>query len=402
MIYIRKIILLLIVFAIGVVLPGLALEGTTRNSLNLDDTIKLEEPQYTQNTRILVAPIFTPTSKTVPTEEWLRGIYYYSVARLGYPDMPFHYAIDSNGNVYRTNMTGEEAKVDIEETGNNAIIVAYLADPEDVNFTDEGEIALSTLLVDIANSNGIEAEDIDIANLRFNVDFETRLSSLETRMITGKWDQTMVAVKKFVQKNYKPIERKYRVKVSNVKMPDNQVKPGQTAIVEITLKNIGTNTVYADTDSALFATTSDGKLSKFYMNNIWVAQSQIAIMPEGEVLRPDEEKTFQMKFSIPLYFGTQAEDFVIKDGLGRTIDGTKFSISMQVGSIDDTVVEILETGTGYLNVRSADSGNASVIGKVSPGERYIQEKQGEYGYVQIDLGDGKKGWVSQKYIRVIN
>jgi len=66
-------------------------------------------------------------------------------------------------------------------------------------------------------------------------------------------------------------------------------------------------------------------------------------------------------------------------------------------------VEILSTPTGFLRVRSEASTLADEVGQVGPGESYplisVDEKTGWY---QIDLGNSKKGWISNQYARKVS
>lgn len=59
-------------------------------------------------------------------------------------------------------------------------------------------------------------------------------------------------------------------------------------------------------------------------------------------------------------------------------------------------VLILDTPTGFLNVRESGSINSSKIAQVNPGESYelISEKE---EWFEIKLTDGRKGWISSQY-----
>jgi hypothetical protein len=61
-----------------------------------------------------------------------------------------------------------------------------------------------------------------------------------------------------------------------------------------------------------------------------------------------------------------------------------------------TIVTIKETETGWLRVRTSADANSAEVARVNPGEKYnlISEVTDWY---QIDLGNGKTGWVSAKY-----
>lgn len=88
-----------------------------------------------------------------------------------------------------------------------------------------------------------------------------------------------------------------------------------------------------------------------------------------------------------------------------TIDDLSSLSEKQASKSADTVLSptpsfakntilILDTPTGFLRVR--DSINGSEIGRVTPGETYalLDEKD---GWVQIQLKNGEKGWISNQY-----
>lgn len=396
--------IILILFPLQVVLLNKikALDIGPWEDLNFDETLTEQEQEYSQNKKIIITPVFYPLGESVNIDEWIQSLYYYSVARLGYADMPFHYIVDSNGNIYKTNKGGDEAKIDISETDSDSIIIAYLAEPDDSDFSDQAKTSLNQLALQIANMNSIEYTEISVSNIRFKLNNSTKLAELELREITGMWQVSFDSIKSYVKANYKPVAKEYGVKVVGIKAPSGELNPGETAIVEITIQNTGQYSLYADSDSMLLATKADGKASKFFINEIWSSQSQIAVMPSDEVLRPGSEATYQMKFKVPLFFGAQKEDFILKDGLGKELQTTDFSVTLNVGKLSETVVEIIDTETGYLNVRETASGSSRIIAKVSPGERFIQKDTSQYGYVQIELSNGELGWVSQKYVKVVN
>lgn len=64
----------------------------------------------------------------------------------------------------------------------------------------------------------------------------------------------------------------------------------------------------------------------------------------------------------------------------------------------ESKAEILETGLGYLRVRSGPSLSSSESGRVKPKEKYpfLEEKS---GWVKIMLNDGTEGWVSSQYVK---
>ena len=82
--------------------------------------------------------------------------------------------------------------------------------------------------------------------------------------------------------------------------------------------------------------------------------------------------------------------------------GTDFTIKWNVETPEEQVIEILPTDTGYLNVRATASGSSTVVTKVNPGQRYIFLADSGSGWYQIDLGDGRNGWIARQYAKFVN
>lgn len=62
-----------------------------------------------------------------------------------------------------------------------------------------------------------------------------------------------------------------------------------------------------------------------------------------------------------------------------------------------SLIEILDTEVGYLNVRSEPSVNGEQVTQVNPGEQYEYTEQ-RNGWYNIILDDGTEGWVSGDYV----
>jgi len=74
-----------------------------------------------------------------------------------------------------------------------------------------------------------------------------------------------------------------------------------------------------------------------------------------------------------------------------------------------TYIEILETPTGYLRVRSLPGSKGAEIDQVKPGDKYLfLEEDAETGWFKIQLEeavpglpDGRSGWVSNEYSKKV-
>lgn len=70
--------------------------------------------------------------------------------------------------------------------------------------------------------------------------------------------------------------------------------------------------------------------------------------------------------------------------------------------LDPPYVIIQETNTGWLNVRKKPStADDNVITKVDPGEKFPFLDSNDTGWYQIQLDDGTKGWLSGKYVKLV-
>ncbi len=65
-------------------------------------------------------------------------------------------------------------------------------------------------------------------------------------------------------------------------------------------------------------------------------------------------------------------------------------------------VEILTTGTGFLRVRAGPSVLEAEVGRVGPGKRYpLVESDVASGWFKIEYEEGKEGWVSNEYAKIV-
>lgn len=137
---------------------------------------------------------------------------------------------------------------------------------------------------------------------------------------------------------------------------DNEVK----GLSPIRISNIG------EGDKHLALSYPNHKTIDIFMKSVLEYQLVVdAVLPEETVIIKEEEEKNQ-------------------------------DITTEISNIPTVIVKIKETETGWLRVREASSSAAKEIGRVIPGESYplIYEKTDWYN---IDLGNGKNGWISSSY-----
>lgn len=78
-------------------------------------------------------------------------------------------------------------------------------------------------------------------------------------------------------------------------------------------------------------------------------------------------------------------------------DATEETEDQSTTESTGSLVEILDTEVGYLNVRAEPSVSGDLVTQVNPGEQYQYTEQ-ENGWYNITLDDGSEGWVSGDYV----
>ncbi len=97
----------------------------------------------------------------------------------------------------------------------------------------------------------------------------------------------------------------------------------------------------------------------------------------------------------------------VSDGLGLS-EGAKEALAKINGSkvetagavTEENMVEILDTGLGWLRVRNEPTTSGTEVGKVDVGKKYaVIEEQAEW--VKIKASDTLEGWVSSRYTKKV-
>lgn len=189
-------------------------------------------------------------------------------------------------------------------------------------------------------------------------------------------------------------------------VPEIEIQPSEINISEVqnSVNEIKISISNPNSFPIIFSPTIPANLqskenSNFFINDDWQSLKTIKSFNEGFIL-PNSSKEFTLRLKTPLVPGDYSEifDFFFQ---GKSVD----SIEIKVISKDNNlkVLQVLETGLGYLNVREQADNNSKLIGDVSTGEFLIFEEETN-GYYKVILNDNNKtkGWVSSRFIRIIN
>jgi len=373
----------------------------TREQTKLDERLHSTEKMasFAMPESIVIAPIEKINNYHINSIDWFKAIYYYMAGRLGLGDIQFHYVITSDGLVFQGIKNGVEQKGQLLNGPDNPIIIAYLSEINETDFSFESINPLSDLIIDLANKNAIPLSKVFIKRIKFsNIENTFTMTAQD---MAGKFNLTIENIKRQLVNKYNPVKREYKIEVKEVNLSKQEVDPGADVKVSLKIRNIGEYSIFKGTDAEIIAQKKDNSVSLFYINGTWSSPSQVEIMTSGVLLRPGEEATYEFKLNVPLYFGEQTETFLLTDLNGNLYQDTEFNISIKINRINVTVVEILDTETGTLNVRDRASGYGNIITTVLPGQRFIEKQRTDTGWVLIDLGNGTTGWVSARYVKIV-
>jgi len=279
-------------------------------------------------------------------------------------------------------------------------VIIYLTQPDQTDFTAQAYTAMKDLLLSVANNNNIKLEKVSVKSLELQLKAGAAVTQ-KFSDLPGRWSSSVQQMVSEIKPLYSPVVKNYTLQVTKVDLPSGPVNYGDDVEIGVTVKNISNINLYQGTDYEPLVARTQNVSSKFFVNGVWLSQTQAPLMPDGSVLKPNESTKFSLKLNVPLYFGVQTESFQLTNLLGKVYPGTTFDISLNVNRLNKEVVEITSTPTGQLNVHQGPWGSSPVTAKVTPGQRYIVISRTDSGYIQLDLGNGKSGYVVTTYVKTI-
>jgi len=401
-----KLRVLIIIIWIGIFILPIKADNLTplikKTDLNLDTSVITNTNYaYTQPKSILFCPIFITGLNTINPATWYKGLFYYlSSSRYTFQDIPAHYIIDKNGQIYEGIDGGTERKITIGTNTDAAIVVFYLADKGDVDINPNAQKAVQDLLLNISNENAISPKNISISGLKLTIQQAQKQVLLSPDPIYGNWKLTFNNMLTSIGKLYNPALKTYSIQIVSYNNPANKVLSEQEIVLQITIKNTGQHTIFQNTGSELLLSTADGKDSNLFLNNVWLTKSQLSLMPTGSILLPNKQATYDFKVHTPFVFGNLSQDFIIRTADGQNFSGAKFSVSLNIDRNGIKLIQVGSTVTGTLNVHRDPTYSSPTIGKASVGERYQWVEKTADGWYHIHF-NSSLGWVLGKYVNEI-
>ncbi len=372
----------------------------SKNDLKLDQSTIGEGENFSRPKSLLITPIFLPAGETVDAQSWYKGLFYYlSSYRYNFRDIPFHFVVDSSGNVYEGITGGVERELLVEGSADRPIHIAYLADKGDSDFTISARPALERLIIKLLNENSIKPENISLAGLALQKNLDTSVVNVTASELFGSWKPAFADSQRRITASYKPTPRQYKLSIKDYQGPTGSPRMGSQVVLKVKVVNDSEYTVYEDDDSNLLFSTKSGRDSNLFVNGVWVSKSQLPLLQEGDSIRPGQEKQFELKVLAPFPGGKIKEEFVLRTASGQVFEQAVITVEFEVDRAGVKVLEVTSTETGSLNVRQNPTVNSAAVGKVSPGQ-FFEWVESRSGWYKIKY-EGRDAWVLGKYVRVL-
>jgi len=362
-----------------------------------DEEIHDFKEKYISPERLIVVPLMK-RNIAASQEDDIQELYYHFATRSTYGDFPFHFILDRQGTVYEGNRFGAEAQVRIGQVS-NAVIVGYLQKDEN-SFPVDSLQSLKEVLVEIMNLYSIPPEQVDVYELTFSLN-NGKLESMDFKNPSDLLQQDFMFVLDSLESSYNPPKKRFMVDVDMVSSPEEMLEFGSTHEVSVTLTNSGNVNIYGSSSNSIYVARLNpfDERSHMYDEATWDSFSRVKLLDKNEKLVVGKSKTFSFNIIVPLYPPSLSEDFALVDFEGNKINGTKFTVTLKIQKPDESVIEVLDTPIGILNVRS-EPGIGEIIARAPSGSRYLVLDELP-GYYKIEI-DGKKGWVYDLYVTLVD
>lgn len=396
----RKIAFLILTISLLFPLSATALEIIPKDTFAIDNTLSDQVEDFNLADSIVIAPLKMPEEALLQDIDLYAGLYYYQTVRLNQKDFLAHYFVTSDGTILQGNSLGVEQRIKLYQREDKPIIIMYICRNDATDLTPTAKSALKQLLLTTANSEAIKLENISIENMELYAK-QGEPILLKLSELPGRWQVSLKEMLEEIKGQYNPTPKQYSLTVEKITIPEGKIIFPNTVEASITIKNNSPFVLYQDTQYEPLIAKLDNSPSKFYLNETWLSQTQAPFMSTGDKIKPQETKTFTIKLQAPLYFGNISEKYQLMNALGQAYTSTEFDLAMNVDRPEASVVEITQTETGQLNVRDGPWSSSAVIGRVTPGQRFLVIERTDSGYIKLDLGSGKTGWVVSKYTKTV-
>ena len=373
--------------------PVLAFDSTSRTDLSLDESISDQNgTKYAYPSQIYVTKVETIDKDiTSSPEELIDAIYYYSITRLGFADIPYNYFIDESGNIYqgRKGYTGVVPEISSED---GAVVIGYLSSRS--SLTSRASEALKEVFEDLSYKYGISKSDVSAVQLYLNQQ-EGSLSYTTAKVVDNTFSSA-IASSVSEAKQYTSEHLEYKAKIENLTYEDT-VQVGEKLSVKFSVTNMN-DFVWFNTPDNIYISTEDGEETSLAVNGVWDSFSKPGHLPQDYVL-PGESIEVEFDIQANALPGDEELKFVLLKYSGEAFEDSSFTVSFSIEKGDKELGEI-SSPDGFLNVRECPGYSCEILTTVENGQVFIITDT-EDAWKKIIYEEGKEGWVFIRYIKTL-
>lgn len=361
-----------------------------RSDLGLDESIADQSQKIVRfPSKIVVSRIFTSnTDYEDDPQLWFSSLYYYTVTRLGYLDIPYNFVIDRDGKVYEGRSGGIYTDAETSDQV-GTIVIGYLSNLDDI--TPRANQSLQQLIKETSYTYGVERKDVSVLKLFIKRNENGLAKSAFENDTTTFSRNTKSILDKLAYSSTEHL--KYVSQVKDV-VYTNNVRSTDKFTVDATIINKNDFPWFTAKDY-IYLSTKGSKESTFAVNGKWESFSKpLAI--SSRVIMPGEEVKLSFDMQAMLIPGKYTEKFELMKLPKTVFTGSEFSVNFKIEKGNFKLVKIVNIPA--LNVRSCIGPNCDIITQVGENQIFIMLEKNA-GWYKIKYTDKKTGWVFGQYVQ---
>lgn len=346
---------------------------------------------YATPTSIYITQVTTQSQSLQKNpEQWSKALYYYSITKLHFSDMPYNFLLDETGEIYEGRQGGVGANPELKNV-NKAIVIGYLSNSS--TLTTAASNSLLKMVTDLSESWGISS----YKTVKLQIDSkEGSLSTVVPIDTEGDFSQSVkesLATWKGSTRENLP----YKAEITEV-VYEKSVVIGAKLDVTVKVKNMNDFTWLTD-KNPIYISTKDGKESMFAVNGVWDSFTKPTHLKDMAI-KPGEIVEFKFKMQPKITPGKVTESFEVMKFEKKPFAGSEFEVAFTVDKGKYTLVKVSSPQYGFANIRECQWYSCKVIESAPEGTVYILKKESD-GWMQIQYDEDTIGWVVSRFMKRI-
>lgn len=370
-----------------------ATEILQREEFGMDETLSTQSEIYSLPQKIYITQLdgFNHNLYDNP-QEWIKLLYYYSVTRLGLKDIPFNYLIDRSGNIYEGAKGGDGVNPGLQG-GENVVLIGIMDD--NTSISPRASSALVSLVETLSYRHGIQSDSWELVNLKLQrnenaVSFLTYTKSQS--VLLNSITNTLSEVQ------WSDIEHMdYKGSIVSVEY-EKEVEIGNRLNVKVKIKNENDFTWLGDL-TYIYISTLDSVESPHAINGEWESFSKPTYIKDMYI-KSGETGEIEFQLEAKSKPGEYKESFYFMKSAENIVEGSTFDLEFSIVKGNNNLIEIVSPQFGFANIRDCRWYSCKVLEVANEGQVYITTGKEEGWYI-VKFGEGKIGWVYQKYTKEI-